>query len=267
MFGYLVVNPTQLSVQDRKLYRSFYCGLCHRLAGDYGTEGRRTLSYDLTFVNIVLNSVSTAEEIHASERCPLHSLRPHDFISTETDGFAAAMNLLLYYYKCLDDYRDENRKSAFRKAEKLLSHVESIRKEFPQQTAVIEGQLAALGEYELHNELNPDLPANCFGLLMARLFEIDGLPQPEDLKAFGYHLGRFIYLMDACMDFRYDIKHQLYNPLTATSMSDRRGLLESVMADTMAEYEKLPVTKYRSIIENVLYSGIWTRYSLKFKEN
>ncbi|MBR0385757.1 MAG: hypothetical protein IJI05_04335, partial [Erysipelotrichaceae bacterium] len=86
-------------------------------------------------------------------------------------------------------------------------------------------------------------------------------------KAFGYHLGRFIYLMDAVMDFRYDVRHQLYNPLTAANGEYRREMLEMVMADTMAEYEKLPIENYRSIIENVLYSGIWTQYSIRFKES
>ena len=177
------------------------------------------------------------------------------------------MNLLLYYYKCLDDYKDENKIAAYKKAQKLEKHIESIRQKYPEHCDHIQQQLNELSEYEKHNELNPDLPANSFGLLMAQIFTFGEGPEVEAMKAFGYHLGRFIYLMDAVMDFRYDVRHQLYNPLTASNGEYRREMLEMVMADTMAEYEKLPIENYLSIIENVLYSGIWTQYSIRFKES
>ncbi len=266
MFGYLTVNPLQLSKQDRRLYRSFYCGLCDVLQERYGTEGRKTLSYDLTFIAILLTSVYDLPSETGRRNCPLHPVRKHDYIISEATGFACDMNLLLYYYKCLDDYHDENKNSAYRKALKLEEHVQRIREKYPRITAEIADRLAEISEYEKHNTLNADLPANSFGILMSQILSFRDDETGETLRAFGYHLGRFIYLMDAAMDIKYDLRHQLYNPLITTDASQRHEILELVMADVMAVYEKLPVNRYTNIIENVIYSGIWTKYNLRHKE-
>lgn len=266
MFGYLVVNPSQLSKEERRLYRSYYCGLCHALSDAYGNPGRKTLSYDLTFINIILSSVYDLPENHDQERCPIHPLGKHDYIMTEASAFCADMNILLSYYKHLDDWNDEGNASAQKKAAKLKPHVQKIEERYPRICAVIARQLAEISEYERHNVLTPDLPANSFGVLMAEIFTFRNDDKTVLLKNFGYHLGRFIYLMDACMDLKEDLKKQLYNPLVSLESGKIQEILEMVMADIVSEYDKLPVNRYKNVIENVLYSGIWTKYDMSHRE-
>ena len=53
MFGYLLGNLEIMTKEEKSLYKGQYCGLCQSLAKHYGTTGRLTLTYDLTFVNII----------------------------------------------------------------------------------------------------------------------------------------------------------------------------------------------------------------------
>ena len=42
---------------------------------------------------------------------------------------------------------------------------------------------------------------------------------------------------------------------------DISSKLENIMAQCTLAYECLPVTDYKTILDNVLYSGVWTRYN------
>ncbi len=264
MFGYLIVNPTQLDKEDKQIYRGFYCGLCHELNKSYGNTGRKTLSYDLTFVSLVLASVHHLENTYGFERCPIHPIVPHQFISNEVMEFTAAMNMVLSYYKCLDDYQDENKKKAQVNALKLEPFVLEIKKKYSQQVNDIEQSLAEINNYEKHNVLDPDLLSNTFGKIMVEVFRYKD-NQPKELESFAFHLGKFIYLLDASLDLKSDIKKELYNPLIAIDSTHQHEMLEMVMADCVKEFEKLHISEYQNIIENVLYSGAWSKYYVKKK--
>lgn len=268
MFGYLIVNPKTLSKADQRTYRQAYCGLCRCLQQTAGTAGRKTLSYDLTFVALLVTAVYDLPVDAAKESCPLHPLVPHDLFTSDGFPFAADMNLLLRYYKELDDAQDDHDARAEKRARQLRPQLAGIRQRFPRQTAVIEQCLADNGVMEQHNELNPDLPANCFGTLFSAVVDYDPADdsaKAQTLRRFGFQLGKFIYLMDACLDLKDDIRAQRYNPLVRLDLADTRGMLELVMADAAAEYEKLPLPRYRAILDSVVYSGIWSRYVLKMK--
>lgn len=57
MFGYVMINKGDLKVRELETYQSFYCGLCQKLKERYGLSGQLTLSYDLTFVVILLTGL------------------------------------------------------------------------------------------------------------------------------------------------------------------------------------------------------------------
>ncbi len=61
MFGYVVPNQAALSDEAQKRYRTAYCGLCRRIDALHGLRGRFTLSYDLTFLNLLLCSLYEGE--------------------------------------------------------------------------------------------------------------------------------------------------------------------------------------------------------------
>lgn len=57
MFGYVVLNKPEIKFKDFDLYRSFYCGLCRELKEKYGISGQISLTYDMTFVVILLSAL------------------------------------------------------------------------------------------------------------------------------------------------------------------------------------------------------------------
>ena len=108
MFGYLTTNYTELSKPDNQHYRSWYCGLCNRLFERYGNTGRKTLTYDFTFITMLLSSVYPQRDTVIMERCPLHPLKKHEATYNQFSEYCADMNIYLSYYKFLDDVADDH---------------------------------------------------------------------------------------------------------------------------------------------------------------
>ena len=67
MFGYVVPNQAALSDEAQKRYRTAYCGLCRRIDALHGLRGRFSLSYDLTFLNILLCSLYEGRIVDSTE--------------------------------------------------------------------------------------------------------------------------------------------------------------------------------------------------------
>ena len=57
MFGYVTIDKPELKIREFELYRSFYCGLCRELRERHGIPGQITLTYDMTFVVMLLSSL------------------------------------------------------------------------------------------------------------------------------------------------------------------------------------------------------------------
>ena len=76
MFGYVTIAAGALTQEQRERYRAYYCGLCHALKRRYGALGRMTLSYDMTFLYLLLNSLYEPDETQGTARCLPHPFRP-----------------------------------------------------------------------------------------------------------------------------------------------------------------------------------------------
>ena len=114
---------------------------------------------------------------------------------------------------------------------------------------------------EKEGEVNPDLPANAFGRLLGEIFVHDEKDSQADaLRDFGFALGRFIYLMDAVMDLKEDILKEHYNPLVFVNSEHHEEILNAVMAQCVDCFEALNIQHHRPLLENILYSGVWTKY-------
>ena len=72
MFGYVTVNPAELDEAQKARFAAYYCGLCRRLRADHGVMGRMTLTYDMTFLTVLLTSLYDEETKSGRGRCPAH---------------------------------------------------------------------------------------------------------------------------------------------------------------------------------------------------
>ena len=110
MFGYIAINKAEMKFKDYDVYQAYYCGLCRRLKECYGKRGQLTLSYDMTFLIVLLTGLYEPKTITGEIRCIAHPLEKHPTKINEYTDYAASMNLILSYYKCKDDWTDERKK-------------------------------------------------------------------------------------------------------------------------------------------------------------
>ena len=107
MFGYVQVRKPELKIKDYEVYQGFYCGLCYVLKQKYGFLGQMTLTYDMTFLVVLLSSVYQMPVKKKQARCMAHPGRKHLRLYNEATEYAAHMNMILTYYHWKDDREDE----------------------------------------------------------------------------------------------------------------------------------------------------------------
>lgn len=75
MFGYVTVNKGDLTFNEFDVYRSYYCGLCRSLYEQYGPGGQLTLSYDMTFLVMLFDSLYEPETTKERIKCIVHPFK------------------------------------------------------------------------------------------------------------------------------------------------------------------------------------------------
>jgi len=267
MFGFVIANIDALSPEELGRYKGCYCGLCRELGRRQGQLSRLALNYDTTFLVLLLSSLYEPQETQKNARCPIHPLSLHPYWSSKYTEYAADMTVALSHFSCLDDWQDDKDIVRLAEAKVLGRHLSDIEKLWPRQVKAMRESLDKLSALERAGERNADLSAGAFGELMAELMVPDDSDYWADtLRRLGYSLGKFIYMLDAYVDLQKDIKKKRYNPLRFLGADDLEGDMRSVLtmliADCTAEFEKLPLVQDVAILRNILYSGVWAKFSL-----
>ena len=272
MFGFVIADVGALSEEQLGRYRGAYCGLCRTLRERHGDLSRLTLNYDMTFLVMLLSAMYEPEETAGSGRCLPHPAHARAWWTSRFTDYAADMNVALAYHNCMDDWNDDRRILPLAEAKMLKRHYDDVAEQWPEQCAAIETCMAEIAALEKEKSTDPDAAANSFARLMGLLFtpEKDSL-WAGHIRTFGEGLGRFIYMMDACVDLERDRKQGHYNPLLAAgwgerSEEDRLTLLKMLIGESTAEFELLPIVRDADILRNVLYSGVWTQYAVQKKK-
>ncbi len=266
MFGYVTICEPELKVKDLKKYRAYYCGLCRTLREDYGFMGQMTLTYDMTFAVILLTSLYESETKTELHRCKVHPVKKQMMLRSEITSYAAAMNVLLAYYHMEDDWQDEKKVSSFMTKSMIRGRAEKIIQKYPRQSQAIQAGLQELNRYEKEQSTDIDRTAGCFGRIMEELFVYQEDIWSDSLRRMGFFMGKFIYIMDAYEDLPEDMKKGRYNPLEGLYGQEdyeerMQQILRMMIAESTAEFEKLPCLVDVDILRNILYDGVWNRYN------
>ena len=264
MFGLVAANSAQLNEEQRRRYGAAYCGLCRALGERHGQRARLSLTYDLTFLVLLLDSLEEPELRRGEDRCVPHPLKKRPWRRSRWTDYAADMNLALAYHKCLDDWADEKKVTRLAYARALQGAYDRVRRDWPGQCALIEEQLRALGELEGQNSADLDGASACFGTLMAELLSAPGGLFEPQLRALGDALGRFIYVMDAVLDQEADARTGSWNPVARFREEhgafQERPALELLIGEAAAAFERLPLEQDLDLLRNILYSGVWNQW-------
>lgn len=283
MFGYVTVHREELKIKEYETYKGFYCGACQALQQEYGFLGQLTLSYDMTFLTLLLSSLYEPEQKFSQKRCVAHPQKKRLMIENEYSVYAAHMGILLTWYKLLDDWKDEKKATARVGLCAYHKAFEKARKLYPEKDRRIRKYLRELSALEKEKSMDIDRVAGSFGHLLGEIFAVKDDIWRRDLYRTGFYLGKFIYLMDAWDDIEKDEKTGNYNILLlhrqkkygaqATEQKNREDfaawasrLLVSMMAACSESFERLPLVQDVAICENILYDGVWNRFDKIKKE-
>lgn len=267
MFGYINVNKSELSEENQKIYQAYYCGLCQRLREHCGKKGQMLLSYDMTFLELLLTGLYEPEESQRKFTCMIHPTQKQTAYENEISDYCAAINVMLAYHNFMDDWRDEKKYAKVHMANLISKHYLEFAEQYPRQAKAIENYMEHLATYEKENQTNIDLVAGLTGEMLGEVFAWKEDEWYQELKTLGYYMGKYIYLMDAYEDVEKDEKKDRYNPLRTLKKDNpkdfetlTRLMMTSMMSECAKSFERLPILLHADILRNILYSGVWTKY-------
>lgn len=267
MFGYINVNSQELSEENKRIYESYYCGLCRGLRQFCGKKGQMLLNYDMTFLVVLLTGLYEPKTVQEDFTCAIHPIKRRCYRANAVQNYAAQMNVLLAYYNLVDDWKDERSYTRKTFAVMLKKDYERVEKAYPRQTEAVENYIAKLAEYEKNKETNIDLVAGLTGEMLGEIFAWREDEWYDELKTLGFYMRKFIYLMDAYEDLESDIRKDSYNPLRFLETEDAqefetlcRLMMTSMISECAKSFERLPILLHADILRNILYSGVWSKY-------
>lgn len=270
MFGFVRPLRGELKVREWERFQSVYCGLCHTIRRRYGFMQTMMLSYDCTYLALVLDALEPGGGEQCKRRCVMHPFRRRT-CAASSDGMirAAAVSVILCWHKLADTIADD--RGAKRLAAKIfrLFLRRGYRKaaaELPLFDRETQSCLAQLSALERQKTPSLDRPADAFASIL-RAAVADWRTDDRILQEMFYHVGRWIYLVDACDDIQDDFASGSYNPvllrwqmmqpelLPPVKDAINHTLLQSLAAAYHA-YILLHPLRDAGIIENILCQGL-----------
>ena len=269
MFGYVRPFVAELKVREFEHFRSCYCSLCHELGKRYGLWARMILNYDFTFLAMLLWDGGRPEFIR--ERCVLHPFRGRGAaIGSDSLKRCAGYSVLLSWWKLRDNAKDEHF------FQMLLARGEMIwlsrayrkaRKDYPQEDEKVGTCLQELARMEEKGTESLDVPADVFARLLCAFSRPDETNDGRTLRQILYHVGRWIYLIDAADDLKEDVEKGRFNPLVSR-FHPSNGELDPESKQTLrltldhsrnlagSAFELREESYWSEILRNILYFGM-----------
>lgn len=148
MFGFITPNFQTLSDEEKSRYQSIYCGLCHSLRDNYSNVSRLALSYDLTFLVLLLSSLYEPDEKKDNCNCIFHPGDKYETAQNEFSDYCADLTVALAYHKILDDINDDDKLIAKVGECALASQYKKVKKKLPDICALIEKSMNEIKKIE-----------------------------------------------------------------------------------------------------------------------
>ena len=263
MFGYVRPLRQELKCRDFDLYRATYCGLCRCLRRRYGPVAPMFLNFDFTFLALLLwQPENTFTPCRG--RCHANPLVQKPMCpDSPALELAADESIILAWWKLRDSVRDEEfwegmsaqalsglLYPAYRKAAGLRAEFDRAVRDSLEELTVLETEQCA----------SLDRTADTFARLL-RSAAPSSDPRSRVLEQLLYHLGRWIYLIDARDDLAEDREADRYNPVAARygPEGDDRALKLTLdhSLELMGAALQLGDFGCRTpVLENVVYLGL-----------
>ena len=269
MFGYVRADTPYLYIKDDRLYRAMYCGVCKGIGEVCGHAARMGLSYDVTFLSVILHNIAGLDVTVEKSHCMTHCIRSKQMANVdELTRQLGALNTALVYYKYTDDIADGDKgrgkrlwfKEGFRRAEK----------KYPEVTRIVRDNLAKQEETERAKVDSIDRAADATANMLAEFSDYAlGEKATLNTRNLFYALGKWIYLIDALDDYDKDKKKGAYNPFILAYQAESRGdlmqgkfgeevqfIFHAIFFDIRENLAKIQFRFNRDLSDNILCRGL-----------
>lgn len=263
MFGYVRPVRQELKCRDFDLYRATYCGLCRCLRRRYGPLAPMFLNYDFTFLTLLLWEPED-DFAPCKGRCHANPLAQKPMCpDSPALEQAADESLILTWWKLRDSQRDDGGVKglgAGSLAAAIYPAYQKAARLQPEFDRVVRMSLEELCRLEAEGCPSIDRTADTF----ARLLQA-AVPAEEArrrvLDQLLYHLGRWIYLIDARDDLEEDRRAGRYNPVAARfgPEGDDPALKQTLDHSLALMGAALQLGEFgcrMPVLENILYLGL-----------
>lgn len=271
MFGYVRPPLQDLPQEETERFRRIYCGLCHTLGQRCGTAARFILNYDFTYLAILLSA--GREGARHTARCIAHPVHGRTYLESDAAMETAAdESVILAYWQLRDGVADHDwfHSLKYRGLSDLLEpayrRAAAARPGFDESTR---RQLRLLAELEAENCDSLDRAADAFAVLLSGAAqEVDEPVRRRVLEQLLYHLGRWVYLVDAADDLKKDTASGNYNPValrfgltdgawTPEARREFAATLDHSIHMMTTAFELWDFGVWTPILETTLYNGLF----------
>jgi hypothetical protein len=261
----------ELKVRELERFKALYCGLCHALGKKYGVAARFVLNYELVLLAMLLWD-ENEQPLIKRRRCMASPCISKRYCARNTAlDICAAYSIILTWWKLRDTVADEPFFKALphRMALLVLSRAyKKAAREFAEFDGKVGEEVARLAEYGSLGDKSLDGAADKFAQILKAAAPRD---MPENkrrvLSELLYHLGRWVYIIDACDDFGDDAKAGRFNPVAArfTLSQDGQGEITDEATARLkttlthsnnllcSAFELLPENAWTQIVGNMVY--------------
>ena len=282
MFGYVKPDTKELLVKEHEFYKSTYCGICRSMKKHTGALSPVTITYDSVFLALVRMAYIPDSELGSSmRRCIAHPAKKKCMLTDNSAiEYTARAFAILSYYKMKDDLADEGvaKRMLVNLTRPVLASAKK-RADLEPLAEIVKDRLERITAIEKERRPSIDEPAELFGELLGEIFAY-GLEGSDRVVTYecGYHLGKFILLVDAIDDYDDDLKSGKYNPYVISygGASLTRENKQSVKTALLIECKKLenainliPFGKKKTvehIVRNIIYLGLTKRIEFLDKD-
>ncbi len=267
MFGYVSIDKPNILFKDFHTYKAYYCGLCKVTGEHYSQLMRLSVNYDIVLLSLLAHNYEKKEPKFVEGRCILRPIGKKFPIAVSKDILKRVVdiNIILTYYKALDDVIDESCHKIIKKY--LERRYQKLKKEYQELCQTVDNNYKRLRELEKNNCRSAEMLGECFGEIMASCAKALTKNADDKLVSLCYNLGKWIYYIDALDDLKEDLKKKRFNPFIdeETCIDEKffekkekyiRYLLYSSIDKIIEDYDKMDISISEGPLSNIIYLGL-----------
>lgn len=272
MFGYTFPIEPMMTNEEQSAYRAYYCETCHQLRDGYGVMSTVIVSYEMTFANIILNSVLKGGVIDREPKAGKLCVFRHSDNHTELLRRLAAYTVLVANNDLVDDKLDGPSVKSNLGLLWLNRSIERAKKDFPEYDELIMKGYGILREKEQAGCDDPvEMGKASAASMIWVLREMIGDEWTSDLEQLFENMGIWVYVLDAIEDLDDDFREHQYNPFlvgcddftTGKEYIERNiyrisGILNGIITNIQTAYQRIrpQMVANQTVADNIIYQGV-----------